>query len=83
MLEAMKCGAVPVVTDVSGTEELIIDGQTGFKAGIGDIEQIANKIAYLASHSEKRKIMSRHAREMVEECCELNQYIDFIEELIK
>jgi glycosyltransferase involved in cell wall biosynthesis len=45
MLESMGQGCVPVVTEVSGSKEAIIHGETGFIVPIGDVETIA-KIMY-------------------------------------
>ena len=44
MLESMGQGCVPVVTDVSGSREAIIHGETGFIVPIGDVEFMANII---------------------------------------
>ena len=83
MLEAMECGVVPVVTDVSGVEDVIDNGRTGFRVGIGKVKQIAEKITYLTEHPEKIKQMSQQAMEIVKVQCGLHQYIDYMEDLIK
>jgi glycosyltransferase involved in cell wall biosynthesis len=44
MLESMGQGCVPVVTDVSGSREAIIHGETGFIVPIGDVESMATII---------------------------------------
>jgi glycosyltransferase involved in cell wall biosynthesis len=44
MLESMGQGCVPVVTDVSGSKEAIIHGETGFIVPIGDVESMAKII---------------------------------------
>lgn len=87
MLEAMECGAVPVVTNVSGVSDVVCDGQTGFRVDLDDteviIDRIADKIAFLAEHPQKRQQMSQEAVKTVKERCDLKQYIDFIEELLR
>ena len=40
MLEAMECGVVPVVPEVSGTEDCVFDFETGFRVGIGAVKEI-------------------------------------------
>ena len=86
MLEAMACGAVPVVTNVSGTSDVVRDGLTGFKIDLDEedqmVDKIADKIVFLAQNMEKREEMSRESMKMVREKCNLEQYIDFIEELV-
>jgi glycosyltransferase involved in cell wall biosynthesis len=47
MLESMGQGCVPIVTDVSGSEEKIIHGQTGFVVAVGDVGSMAQIIADL------------------------------------
>ena len=44
MLESMGQGCIPVVTDVSGSREAIINGETGFIVPIGDVECMAKII---------------------------------------
>jgi glycosyltransferase involved in cell wall biosynthesis len=44
MLESMGQGCVPVVTDVSGSREAIVHGETGFIVPIGDVESMATII---------------------------------------
>lgn len=47
MLEAMASGVVPVVTRVSGAEDLIRDGLNGFAVGSGDVSGMAECIVRL------------------------------------
>lgn len=85
MLEAMACGTVPVVTNVSGTSDVVFNGQTGFKVNPEEenmINKIADKIAYLAENPEKRIRMSEEALKVVREKCDLDQYMDYMEALI-
>lgn len=86
MLEAMACGNIPVVTNVSGTSDVVFNGQTGFALNLEDenimINKFVDKITYLADNPEKRIHMSEEAIKVVKEKCDLNQYIDYIETLI-
>jgi glycosyltransferase involved in cell wall biosynthesis len=50
MLESMGQGCVPIVTDVSGSREKIIHGETGFVVSIGDVESMANIIQHLETN---------------------------------
>lgn len=78
MLEAMECGAVPVVTEVSGTDDCVFDGETGFRVGIGEVKEMVRKIEYLSEHPDKGKRMSQNAMQFVKERCDLDTYIDFL-----
>ena len=50
LLEAAVRGTVPVVSDLpSGIPEVVKNGETGFRVGIGDISGFADAIATLAS----------------------------------
>ncbi|MCB0208596.1 MAG: glycosyltransferase family 4 protein [Anaerolineae bacterium] len=41
MLEAMACGCIPVVTNVSGTKEVIEQSVNGFTVTVGDMAEMA------------------------------------------
>lgn len=56
--EGIACGAVPVVTDVSGASDDIEDGVTGYIVPIGNWEMLADKIVYLNQHRDMLKSMS-------------------------
>lgn len=47
--EAMSCGAIPVVSDIPGNNEIISDGQNGLLFRLGDVEELAAKIIKLCS----------------------------------
>lgn len=57
--EAMLNGAVPVVTNTSGTNDDIEDGINGFIVPIGGVEKIVEKIEYLSENREKLEKMGR------------------------
>lgn len=57
--EAMLNGAVPVVTNTSGTNDDIEDGINGFIVPIGDVEKIVEKIEYLSENRERLEKMGR------------------------
>lgn len=55
VMEAMALQKPVVATDVEGSKELIIDGQTGFLVSLGDIDAMAEKVKLLAEKPELRK----------------------------
>ncbi len=44
LLEAMGCGAFPIVTDIPANREWIVDGKNGFLVPVDEAEILANKI---------------------------------------
>ncbi|NKB35767.1 MAG: N-acetyl-alpha-D-glucosaminyl L-malate synthase BshA [Gammaproteobacteria bacterium] len=62
-LEALACG-VPVVSyDVAALDELIINGDNGYRVPLGDINAMANKVLELVLDSEFRSRHRKQARE--------------------
>ena len=45
LIEAMALGKPVVATDVLGTQELVVDGETGFLVPLGDTRRLADRIA--------------------------------------
>jgi N-acetyl-alpha-D-glucosaminyl L-malate synthase BshA len=48
-LEAMACGVPTVASNTGGIPELIVHGESGFLADIGDVEQMASYVKQLLS----------------------------------
>jgi len=65
MLEAMIAGVVPIVTNVGGNPELVVDGESGFVVEPGDAEAIRARILQLYNDREMLKRMSEAARQRV------------------
>lgn len=65
MLEAMIAGVVPIVTNVGGNPELVVDGESGFVVEPGDAEAIRARILRLYNDREMLKRMSEAARQRV------------------
>ena len=55
--EAIACGCVPVITDVSGAIDDIDDGYNGYIVNQGDIENMANRIKRLDDDRALLEIM--------------------------
>ncbi len=65
-LEAMACGAVPVVTDVSGFRAATDEGRYGILYPPGDSEALAAALEGLARDPARREAMARSALHWVQ-----------------
>ena len=65
IMEAMALRKPVVATNVLGTEELVIDGQTGFLLPRGDIDGLVDKIKLLAEDVNLRARMGSRGRERI------------------
>lgn len=87
LLEAMSCQIPIVATDVGGTPEIVLDGETGFLVPVGKAAAIAEKITILLREPVRRKDMGRAGRERVLGgfSCEraANQYLTLYEEVAR
>ena len=84
IIEAMGNGAVPVVTQVSGTREDIINGVNGYLIPIGDYQTMADRIEYLAKHRDCLPMMGQKAHDEVYPKSLMKSHIEFwINEIFK
>ena len=83
MLEAMACGVVPVVTDVSGVRDLIEDGKNGLIVPVDQWERISEKISIAYRDREWLKRASAYNIELVREKCDIEQYANWIEQTFR
>jgi glycosyltransferase involved in cell wall biosynthesis len=67
VLEAMALGLPVVTTDVAGTKELVIDGQTGFVSRQGDVQSLSQAVLRLAGEESLRISMGEAGRARVEQ----------------
>lgn len=63
IVEAMMCGLPVVSTDVRGSREEVIDGETGLLVPVRDRAALAQALAGLAGDGTRRKAMGRAGRE--------------------
>jgi glycosyltransferase involved in cell wall biosynthesis len=84
LLEAAACGLPAVGTDVSGTRDVIVDGETGWLAPAGSSVLLANKMKRLMQASpQQRRVMGEGARQRVVEQYSLSAILDRWEALYK
>lgn len=65
VLEAMAMGLPVVTTDVAGTKELVLDGQTGYVLPQGDVHGLARAMMTLVDHDQVRRDMGWAGRERI------------------
>lgn len=87
VLEAMANGCVPVATSIrSGIPEVIRDGDNGFIAPIGGIDEFVDHISLLASDRERLNAMRTRAYETVRDGFGLDRmtaaYVDVFEQVV-
>lgn len=66
ILEAMACGTPVVATDVSGSRELVIHGQTGWLCAAGEVDQLAEMVIQVLQHPEAARLVAQQARSLVQ-----------------
>lgn len=60
IIEAMKAGVIPIVNDIEGgIQELVVDGESGFKINDNDIDRYARKIDELLNDPESAIAMQQ------------------------
>ena len=74
MLEAMSYGCVPLVTLVSGVNDVVIDGYNGYICTTERLESFVDRIKYLSNHKTEMVKMGESARKTVEQKCCFNTY---------
>jgi glycosyltransferase involved in cell wall biosynthesis len=67
LLEAAACGRPMVATDAPGCREIAIAGETALTVPVGDIDELAEAMAKLASDPDLRAKFGANARRLVEE----------------
>ncbi|MBI5044656.1 MAG: glycosyltransferase [Candidatus Levybacteria bacterium] len=60
-LEAMACGAAPIISSVAGSREVIIDGLNGFIVNMHDRTSLSEAIVKLISDDKLRKKVAENA----------------------
>jgi len=65
VIEGMAYGVAPLVTDVGGNTELVIDGECGLVVPAGDVARLAQALEYYYDHPTERTRMGQAARERI------------------
>jgi N-acetyl-alpha-D-glucosaminyl L-malate synthase BshA len=76
VLEAMACGVPVVASKVGGLPEVVLDGETGFLAAVGEVDEMAKRVRRLLTDADLHARMSRAARSRVEAHFQLEPAVD-------
>jgi glycosyltransferase involved in cell wall biosynthesis len=68
LLEGAAMGRALVATDAPGCREIVIPGETGYLAQVGDASSLAEAMARLCESPREIALMGRRARQLVETC---------------
>jgi glycosyltransferase involved in cell wall biosynthesis len=86
VLEAMALGRPVVATNVGGTGEAVLDGETGFLAEPGDVEAVTRALVTLAGDRERAAAMGaagrRRQRERFSGEAMVDGYVGTLSEII-
>jgi glycosyltransferase involved in cell wall biosynthesis len=81
ILEAMLAGKPIVATDIPGTDELIVNGETGILIPPKDADSLASAIINVFKNLEKAKEMGASGRKRIEKYFSINETVRKTEEL--
>lgn len=76
MMEAMAMKIPVVATRVIGTEETVVDGETGFLVPLDDVEALTDRLSRLLDDPDLRRAMGERGRARVEAEFDENAIVD-------
>lgn len=79
ILEAMLIGKPVVASDVTGNNELVVDGETGRLISPGHTEEFVPAILKLIEDNESRSLMGEKARNRVIDNFSMERYVSGVE----
>jgi len=82
-IEAMISGAVPVVTSTAGILDDVINGVTGYTVDIGDMDNMAHVIEYLADNRNYIKEIGKKAQESMRKKTDMQTYVKRWNEILE
>lgn len=83
LLEAMASGLPAVTSDIGGCDDLVVNGETGYRVPTEDAAAFAEKILHLFEEEEERKRMGDASRALVKRMCSYSVVIDKLANIIQ
>jgi glycosyltransferase involved in cell wall biosynthesis len=87
LLEAMAAGLPVVATRISGTEDVVVHGETGLLVPADDADALAGALTSLLAAPERAREMGRRARDQVIRQCGLDlvaaAYVALYDDLVE
>jgi glycosyltransferase involved in cell wall biosynthesis len=83
LLEAMLLSKPVVATRVTGSEDLVVDGETGLLVPFGDEESMAEALGRLAADEGERSRMGASGRTRVVSRYSIGQYVEGVERVVR
>lgn len=80
LIEAMLSGKCVIGTKSGGVPEIVIENETGYLVGVGDIEAMAEKLLRLHANPELCQVVGSRARERVKQCFSITAVSDRLNE---
>lgn len=80
-LEAMSCGLPVIGTNIGGIPEVVVHGETGFVAEVGDVQRMARYVLDLYQNKKKYSAFSKRSRELVVEKFDIDLIVPMYEQL--
>ena len=82
LLEAMSSGLPAVTSDIGGCEDVIFNGENGYRVYSEDAAAFAEKISILFENDEQRKIFGERAAKLIRETCDFSIVIPKLAKII-
>lgn len=83
VIEAMACGVPVVGTDVEGTNEAVVQGETGLLVPDKDAASLAEAIMKLIDDPQLQRKFGDNGRQRVQEVFDIATHVSKVEELYK
>lgn len=82
LIEAMSSGLTPVTSNIGGCDDLVFNGETGYRVETESSEDFAKMVDYLFEHVDERKKMGENASKLTQRICDYSVVIDKLESII-
>lgn len=83
ILEAMLMAKPVIACDVTGSAELVVDGETGFLVSVKNPEMLADALSKLIASGDMGNQMGKNARKMVFEKFSMDAYVSGVSKIFE